>query len=238
MSSYDDQSFTAVVDCAQSLAETVLRYLPPDEPLRVLDLGCGTGHTVLELARARPRARFVGLDISEPNITEAKRRTAADSVGEQITFIAADYMSYAEEPFDLIYTESVLHLIGAPTDELASKLAVDLRRDGLLLSITPFDCTHNRALVAMRRCLRGMRGPWLDAAILGLARTVYGSWPEDMLRERMSYMYVVPERLEGPEFRRLVAERGLVAVESAPWPSTSIAKLKHRLAVFRKKRDS
>lgn len=69
----------------------------------VLDIGCGTGSTTLAVARRLgTRGRCVGVDISDPMITAARRRAASDGTGA--SFLLADAQMHTFEPasFDMI----------------------------------------------------------------------------------------------------------------------------------------
>ncbi len=64
---------------------------------RVLDVGCGTGSTTFAVARRLGHnGRCVGIDISEPMINAARRRT--ERQGAQTSFIHADAQTYTFEP--------------------------------------------------------------------------------------------------------------------------------------------
>ncbi len=45
---------------------------PARDPIRVIDLGCGTGNSTALLAARWPRARLEGLDSSEAMLAEAR----------------------------------------------------------------------------------------------------------------------------------------------------------------------
>ncbi|WAU86422.1 methyltransferase domain-containing protein [Streptomyces sp. Qhu-G9] len=69
---------------------------------RVLDIGCGTGQTTREAARAAVDGSAVGLDLSEPMLERA-RRLSDDQGLTNITFREADAQVHAFPParFDL-----------------------------------------------------------------------------------------------------------------------------------------
>jgi len=71
-------------------------------PLRILDLGCGTGEITRRLADLYPQARIVGIDILEGNLALARRDNA--SYGARIVFEAGDAfaLQHADASFDLV----------------------------------------------------------------------------------------------------------------------------------------
>lgn len=60
---------------------------------RVLDIGCGTGHTTRLAARRARRGHAVGIDLSAPMLERARRLAAQDGIGN-VTFINADAQIY------------------------------------------------------------------------------------------------------------------------------------------------
>ena len=72
----------------EPLGRRALEALAPRAGERILDIGCGSGQTSLELARAvAPGGTVVGVDISQPMLEVARQR-AAGQVG--ISFREAD----------------------------------------------------------------------------------------------------------------------------------------------------
>jgi SAM-dependent methyltransferase len=73
---------------------------------RVVDIGCGTGDTLLVFARVvGPSGAVLGVDVSEPMLGFAKHRAAEAGLGN-VTCALADATSYAFEPrwADLAYS--------------------------------------------------------------------------------------------------------------------------------------
>jgi trans-aconitate methyltransferase len=218
------------------MRDIAVRHAPARPGIRILDIGCGTGSLVFELAAARPDAFIAGVDVSDANIQTALVRLAASRHGDRVSFQQADYLTLVARPFDVLVTDGVLHLIPGSTSALFGKLARDLVPGGMLVCAMPYDCAYNRAFAVLRRALRRVRGPATDAAILTLARALHGREMDDeRLRERVHYMYMPPTRLET---RGLIEDvgpaAGLRAIAQYPMPNTSPSQLKHRVTVFEK----
>ena len=71
-------------------------------PLRILDLGCGTGEITRRLADRYPKATLLGIDILENNLELARRDSA--SFGERIRYAKGDAFALecADASFDLV----------------------------------------------------------------------------------------------------------------------------------------
>ena len=70
-------------------------------PLRVLDLGCGTGEITRRLAERYPQAELLGVDILEANLERAR---ASGDAGGRIRYAAGDAFALdsADAAFDLV----------------------------------------------------------------------------------------------------------------------------------------
>jgi ubiquinone/menaquinone biosynthesis C-methylase UbiE len=70
-------------------------------PLRVLDLGCGTGEITRRLAERYPQAELLGVDILEANLERAR---AAGDAGGRIRYATGDAFALggADATFDLV----------------------------------------------------------------------------------------------------------------------------------------
>lgn len=97
----------------------------------VLDAGCGTGHTLVGLAKAHPKVRFVGLEPS--GASRAIARRLADDHGVTNLDIVDGAMPHTalDQRFDLIYSYGVVHHLPDPRAGL-EWLCRHLSEDGLL----------------------------------------------------------------------------------------------------------
>jgi trans-aconitate 2-methyltransferase len=230
---FEAHRFTAPAGRRKELLAAITDLAPQDRPLRILDIGCGTGGQLRDVAEAFPLAICVGVDISAHNVETAR----ADKAGRdgRVQFHAGDYLTFDDQPFDLIFADSVLQNIPVPTTALASKIAADLAPSGLLVASIPYDCGYNRSLWAVRRGLRPLRGPALEALAVRVAGVVHPDWSAEMILERLPYLFLLPDRFDGPAMRDLFQRAGLDVVETRPVRHASVAQPRHRLVVFRRR---
>jgi SAM-dependent methyltransferase len=100
------QAFMTELSDAKHRDVLVDRFLPSvddgrlvarlQQGMRVCDLGCGEGLAARLMARAYPRSRFVGLDIS-PTAIESARQAAASEGLDNITFEVRDAARLCED---------------------------------------------------------------------------------------------------------------------------------------------
>jgi release factor glutamine methyltransferase len=73
-----------------------------DRPLRIADLGTGSGAILLALLSELPAAQGFGTDVSERALQTAAANAARTGLSTRATFIACDYASGLSGRFDLI----------------------------------------------------------------------------------------------------------------------------------------
>jgi S-adenosylmethionine-diacylgycerolhomoserine-N-methlytransferase len=111
-------------------------------PARVLEVGCGTGTNLVQVARAFPGAELYGLDISEHMLRRASRK--AQSMGNPFQALHRAY----DEPvrsgtgFDLVLFSYSLSMFNPGWERALDNALEDLRRGGLVAVVdfhtTPF----------------------------------------------------------------------------------------------------
>jgi tellurite methyltransferase len=84
----------------------VLRLLPPDRPLRLLDIGCGEGRNAVLFARNGYEVH--AFDLSPAGIEKTRRLAAA--AGVHVHAFQADLNEFRlGEPFDILFSTGTLH---------------------------------------------------------------------------------------------------------------------------------
>jgi ubiquinone/menaquinone biosynthesis C-methylase UbiE len=77
-------------------------------PLRVLDVACGTGRTLHQLAVAHPGLRLYGVDLSPAYVREAGKRLA-DLPEVALAVENAEALPYADHTFDVVTSVYLFH---------------------------------------------------------------------------------------------------------------------------------
>lgn len=86
----------------ETLVAWALECLPDAAPLRIADLGTGSGAIALALAQERPQAQVLAVDIS-PEALQVARSNAARLNLNNVQFRCADFAAaLASPPYDLI----------------------------------------------------------------------------------------------------------------------------------------
>jgi SAM-dependent methyltransferase len=116
------------------LTEIALSAAAPSSGERVIDVGCGCGATVLELAgRVGPAGRVLGVDVSAPMAERARARIAERSLhNARIEVSDAAVHPFTPADTDLLFSRFGVMFFTDPTAAF-SKLRKAMRPDGRLL---------------------------------------------------------------------------------------------------------
>ncbi len=110
-----------IIDEARSILKKAKK------PMKVTDLGCGSGVLLLPLAKEFPQHEFVGLEWDIVPLTMGKIKARGL---KNIRFVKGDYMKTSHKDMDLIMCY-VLKVTGEP---LGKKLAKEIKEDTVVIS--------------------------------------------------------------------------------------------------------
>ena len=105
-----------------AITKELLELAAPQQGERVLDIGCGPGTTVLELARrVGPSGHVLGADVSEPSVARARERIAAAGVGHADAVVAdASVHPFAPNSFELAFSRFGVMFFSDPVAAFAN----------------------------------------------------------------------------------------------------------------------
>lgn len=144
----EEPDVTAAYDCLMELPHIrflkqriIFRALPASLRGRAIDIGCGPGQLVIDLARRYPALHVTGLDLSAEMLDLARRNADRAGVGHRVDFKAgnAENVPFPDGYFDLVVSTLSLHHWTDPVTVLNEVARVtrpgghsriyDLRRD-------------------------------------------------------------------------------------------------------------
>ncbi len=87
----------------EHLVEAALQRLPHNAPLRIADVGTGSGAIAIALAHSLPQAMLTALDTSLPALSVARHNAERHHVDAHICFLESDLLAaVSDEAFDAI----------------------------------------------------------------------------------------------------------------------------------------
>jgi release factor glutamine methyltransferase len=86
----------------ETLVEAALGLVDRGSPLKILDLGTGSGCILVTLLAELPKASGVGVDAGQAALEQARANADALGVGGRASFIASDWLEALEGSFDLV----------------------------------------------------------------------------------------------------------------------------------------
>ncbi len=139
-----------------------------EKGIRFLDIGCGNGNFVIQLAQIFGNSTFVGVSPDIHGIKSARTTISQLNLGNRVTVehVGGEAMSYKDE-FDMASMVVTLHEIRPEIrGEVVKKVYDALRKNGYLL-ILDFPYPHN---------LEDFRNPIFDFAIADQAFECFGGF--------------------------------------------------------------
>ena len=105
--------------------------------VRVVDVGCGHGHSTVLMAEAFPRSSFLGIDLHGPSIEAAREHGARHGELPNVTFEVARAQDFRGDGFALATCFDSLHDMGDPVSAVRH-IGEALAPDGTLMVVEPF----------------------------------------------------------------------------------------------------
>ena len=189
---------------------------------KVLDIGCGTGLTTREAARAASPGRVVGVDVSERMLERARRLTAAERL-ENVRYELGDAQVHRFDPagFDVAISRFGTMFFAGPAAAFAN-LAAALRPEARLVLLVWQPHEHNewaRAIDAALGAAARPPQPGADPFSLGDAEATAG------VLERAGFDRIHFEDVREPVFYGHDLDAALAVVRGFQDVSAALASL-------------
>lgn len=157
---YDAAGAGAQVPVHQFNALALSRLLPEGGTL--VDLGCGSGRLLARLARGRPDARLIGLDLSEPMLETGRGLLEREGVADRVELRRGDITSFdtdlPERP-DVVSSNFTLHQL--PEEDLVHRClaAIARARESTGCGVHVFDLARLRSARTWPTVMAAVRLP-------------------------------------------------------------------------------
>jgi len=121
----------------QELAADEIRVMESEQPISILDIGCGDGSPFIPLLDIRPVASYTGYDLSQVAIEYSRSNLSATQVPFELkTGNMTELILEENQRFDLIYSSYVIHhLSDQDKFNFFSQIAKKLKLGGTFLYI-------------------------------------------------------------------------------------------------------
>jgi ubiquinone/menaquinone biosynthesis C-methylase UbiE len=142
------------------LTRVALDHAAPKPGERVIDIGCGSGSTVLELAARVGRSGYVlGADVSKPSVERARERIAAAGI-RQADIILCDVSThmFPANSFDLVFSRFGVMFFADPVLTFAN-IRKAMKADGRLALAVFRTLQENKWATAIVAAVRHLLPP-------------------------------------------------------------------------------
>ncbi len=132
-------------------------------PLRLLDVACGTGSALKQVARAHPQLSYFGVDLS-PHYAKRARHQLRDVAQLAIAVENAEAMPFADRSFDLVTCVYLFHELPRNARRCVAREMLRVLRPGGLLVIEDSAQLADSAAIepALRAFPREFHEPFFD----------------------------------------------------------------------------
>jgi ubiquinone/menaquinone biosynthesis C-methylase UbiE len=128
---YDSQLISMSYVAPEKVTLSLCGYFQPQEAIRVLDIGCGTGLLAVAIKHLFPRAQIFGIDNSQAMMNIALKQRRIEEA--KMMDMSRDIIPYADESFDAVVSSSASEYIGHK-EHLIKEMARVTKKGGLVTS--------------------------------------------------------------------------------------------------------
>ncbi len=118
--------------------------LAKDTSARIVEIGCGTGRNLAELAKIYPNAALMGIDVSEDMLQVARKKLGSRVELQQLAYGTEGHL---QKKADVILFSYCLTMVNPDWQKLLDQTALDLK-DGGVIAVVDF---HYSASAWFRR---------------------------------------------------------------------------------------
>lgn len=111
--------------------QEILRHIPSDKKLTILDIGCGTGFFSILLAQEGHHV--TGIDLTPDMIDYAKKLACTEQVAADFMVMDAEETAFSDHSFDLVIARNLMWNLPDPKKAYAEWLRI-LKPGGILLN--------------------------------------------------------------------------------------------------------
>ena len=124
------------------MSPTVLELMPPERPLRLLDIGCGEGQNAVFFAQSGYKVSAFDLSI----VGVEKTLRAAKKAGVTVHAFQADLLSFRlSEEYDILFSSGTLHYI---PESLRNEIFENYKQHTALGGINAFSILVHKPFIA------------------------------------------------------------------------------------------
>lgn len=111
----------------------MMKAIPSEREINILDVGCGQGQGSIALAEAFPKARIIAIDTNQDYIRQLNQQAMARGLAQQLQgmVMSMDALTFPHAQFDVIWAEGSIYIMGF--EEALEDWKKFLRPEGLIL---------------------------------------------------------------------------------------------------------
>lgn len=229
-----DIGFSGLSSNRTYFTNIILGYLQDSSENMLLEIGCGDGKQLYELASKTSYIRMTGIDISSKNISNAQIST--QDFKNRVNLFCHDFALLNDFKCNILIADSVIHNIESPTRVIFQKLSDVVCNDGVAIISLPKNCFYNEMLFIARRFFALIKSSWFEEIVCIVGKLLNkNEITKEQLRERIPYIYKVPTLIWNVNTLNQLKLYGFDVIGEFSYPHSSAVQPKHTTVILKKK---